>query len=348
MDAAAILQLRQPSRPPAASARRASAAKAAAKSGGSPNAAAASPPEQRAARRREVAEEEQATRQPFHRRADTYSGKDDLSWVPVGERRDILARKLPPEQQALFDIPFERWRVDPEADDPFGSYKRKATIRLDTIPTWEQEIEAGTVRRVGKVAESKRTGLCFNKQIRLIQGSVVDVAADAVVNAANHKVLGGGRVDGATHKRAGPLLLRECATFPGCATGHARITKGYGLAARFCLHAVGPKGPKPVSLRSCYRSCLDLCVKHKLRTVAFCGISTGIFGYPLPAATQTALGAVLGYLEANPDRARMFDAICFVCFREEEYECYRLHMAEYFPPPAVVAASDVGRAGGAD
>jgi len=137
-----------------------------------------------------------------------------------------------------------------------------------------------------------------------VQADITTLAVDAIVNAANQTLLGGGGVDGAIHRAAGPELLAECRGLGGCATGDAKITGGYALPARWVIHTVGPvwRGgteQEPELLASCYRRCVELAVGAGARTLAFPGISTGVYGYPVAAAARIAVGTVGGLLEQH-------------------------------------------------
>jgi O-acetyl-ADP-ribose deacetylase len=134
-------------------------------------------------------------------------------------------------------------------------------------------------------------------RIVVIQGDITRQAVDAIVNAANERLRGGGGVDGAIHRAAGPRLLEECIQIGGCPTGEARITRGYDLPARYVIHTVGPVWQgggqgEPALLAACYRNALALAVANDVGTIAFPGISTGVYGYPLEAATRTAIATV--------------------------------------------------------
>jgi O-acetyl-ADP-ribose deacetylase len=151
---------------------------------------------------------------------------------------------------------------------------------------------------------------------------------DAIVNAANESLLGGGGVDGAIHAAAGPDLLAECRTLHGCATGQAKLTGGYCLSARHVIHTVGPvwhggtRGEEEL-LAGAYRSCLELAEQHELRTVAFPAISTGVYGYPLEQATRVALRTILAWL----DRHLVPEHVTCVCYDQHTLETYEAVLA---------------------
>ncbi len=159
--------------------------------------------------------------------------------------------------------------------------------------------------------------------IELWQGDITAQDTDAIVNAANRTLLGGGGVDGAIHRAAGPQLLEECRTLGGCETGDAKITRGYRLKAKHVIHTVGPiyhsAGKRaPELLASCYRRSLEVASAHKLGSVAFPSISTGAYGYPLSEAAPIALKTVRDYLQVHPDIRK----VRFVLFGREAYEAY--------------------------
>ena len=159
--------------------------------------------------------------------------------------------------------------------------------------------------------------------IEIIQGDITRQSVDAIVNAANCSLLGGGGVDGAIHRAAGPELLAECRTLHGCETGKAKITKGYRLPAKYVIHTPGPVWPgggygEEELLRSCYRSCLELASQNGCRTVDFPSISTGVYRFPLEKASRIAMVAIADYLAGHPEIQR----VRMVCFDERTKAFY--------------------------
>ncbi|WP_225409068.1 O-acetyl-ADP-ribose deacetylase [Stigmatella hybrida] len=166
-------------------------------------------------------------------------------------------------------------------------------------------------------------------RLELWLGDITAVAADAIVNAANSSLLGGGGVDGAIHRAAGPELLEACRTLGGCPTGEARITRGYRLPARHVLHTVGPRWQggergEPALLARCYQSVFALVEAHGLRTVAFPSISTGIYGYPLAQAARIALREIHAALARLP----AVEKVTVVLFSPADLEVYRQALAD--------------------
>lgn len=142
------------------------------------------------------------------------------------------------------------------------------------------------------------------RRIELVEGDITRLGVDAIVNAANTTLMGGGGVDGAIHRAAGPELLAECRGLGGCATGDAKITRGYRLAARHVIHTVGPvyrdgRHGEAELLRSCYEKSLSLAAAHEIRSIAFLAISCGVYGYPMEAGGRIALGTTVEFLKCH-------------------------------------------------
>lgn len=164
----------------------------------------------------------------------------------------------------------------------------------------------------------------MDKRLEIIKGDITKLNVDAIVNAANTTLLGGGGVDGAIHGAAGPELLVECKAIGGCPTGEARLTKGYNLSAKFVIHTVGPiwrggKNNEEKLLRNCYWNCLVLASENNISVIAFPSISTGVYYFPKELAAKIAITTVRKFLKKN----NILKNVSFCCFNEENYFIYQ-------------------------
>ncbi len=163
----------------------------------------------------------------------------------------------------------------------------------------------------------------MNNRISIIPGDITQIEVDAIVNAANNTLLGGGGVDGAIHRAAGPELLEECRKLNGCETGKAKITRGYKLPVKYVIHTVGPiwrggNSDEDWLLAACYRNSLCLAVENGVKTIAFPSISTGVYRFPVKQAAGIALGAISNFLEEND----VIEKVLMVCFDQITFEAY--------------------------
>ena len=172
-------------------------------------------------------------------------------------------------------------------------------------------------------------------QLEVIVADITTLSVDAIVNAANTSLLGGGGVDGAIHRAAGPELLAECRTLDGCATGDAKITRGYRLPARHVIHAVGPvwrggSQDEDEALASCYARAIELCQTHRLASVAFPAISTGVYRFPADRAARIAVATTIEALVQAPS----LRVVIFCCFSNESARLHAQSLAEFGDPCA--------------
>ncbi|XP_055458615.1 ADP-ribose glycohydrolase MACROD2 isoform X2 [Psammomys obesus] len=216
--------------------------------------------------------------------------------------------------------------------------RRKEYLRdyvpLSTILSWKEEMKSKGQNDEENTQEAPQMKRSLSEKVSLYRGDITLLEVDAIVNAANASLLGGGGVDGCIHRAAGPCLLAECRNLNGCETGHAKITCGYDLPAKHVIHTVGPiarghiNGSHKEDLANCYQSSLKLVKENNLRSVAFPCISTGIYGFPNEPAAVIALGTIKEWLAKNHQEV---DRVIFCVFLEVDFKIYKKKMSEFFP-----------------
>ncbi|XP_044934363.1 ADP-ribose glycohydrolase MACROD2 isoform X1 [Mustela lutreola] len=216
--------------------------------------------------------------------------------------------------------------------------RRKEYIRdyvpLNTILSWKEEMKGKSQNDEENTQETSQVKKSLSEKVSLYRGDITLLEVDAIVNAANASLLGGGGVDGCIHRAAGPCLLAECRNLNGCETGHAKITCGYDLPAKYVIHTVGPiarghiNGSHKEDLANCYKSSLKLMKENNIRSVAFPCISTGIYGFPNEPASIIALSTIKEWLSKNHHEV---DRIIFCVFLEVDFKIYKKKMSEFFP-----------------
>ncbi|XP_018648099.1 hypothetical protein Smp_140900.1 [Schistosoma mansoni] len=178
---------------------------------------------------------------------------------------------------------------------------------LADVPTW-----SSVVKETGNSVSN------LGSRISLWRGDITHLQIDAIANAANSQLRGGGGVDGAIHRAAGSQLLEACQKLSGCPTGDAKLTPGFNLPSKYVIHCVGPVGRNDVALESTYRKALELCSEHNIQSIAFPCISTGVYGFPNEAAAKVALHTVLSYLKSHQEIQR----VIFCIFMDVDYKIY--------------------------
>ncbi|XP_075795218.1 ADP-ribose glycohydrolase MACROD1 isoform X2 [Pelodiscus sinensis] len=211
-------------------------------------------------------------------------------------------------------------------------YYTKDFITLKDIDTWKKMAKNARLKQPEEAKFPKDNQL--NEKISLVRRDITKLEMDAIVNAANSSLLGGGGVDGCIHRAAGELLKEECRSLSGCETGKAKLTCGYRLPAKYVIHTVGPiaQGEPSASqekeLENCYKNSLKVALENKLRTVAFPCLSTGVFGYPNDAAAEVVLRTLREWLEVNKEKV---DRLVICVFQEKDEEIYKEKLPFYFP-----------------
>ncbi|GFX90652.1 ADP-ribose glycohydrolase MACROD2 [Trichonephila clavipes] len=242
-------------------------------------------------------------------------------------RQEFLFRDLKTSATVRIEMEFEEDKnkyLKMDLKEKRASYHCKTSfVTLENILTWTEY--AVGVEKVQSSSEFKKEER-LNGKVSIFVGDITALEIDAIVNAANNSLRGGGGVDGAIHRAAGKSLLAECITLKGCPTGEAKITGGYKLPAKYVIHTVGPVGEKPDLLKNCYLNSLNVAKENGLKAIAFPCISTGVYGYPNKNAAEVALKTVREFLEKNE-----IDRVIFCLFLGVDVEIYRSLMQKYFP-----------------
>ncbi|XP_011692788.1 PREDICTED: O-acetyl-ADP-ribose deacetylase MACROD2-like [Wasmannia auropunctata] len=239
--------------------------------------------------------------------------------------RGNSAASVEPEGKMSFEDEKQKF-LNMSAEEKRSFYKAGVTT-LDQIPTWSKYWDKNKSNITKTIEKVEKVDGTIAKKVSMWQGDITSLEIDAIVNAANSSLLGGGGVDGAIHRAAGPSLRKECATLGGCRVGEAKITGGYMLPAKYIIHTVGPQGEKPDKLKECYENSLTLAKENRLRTIAFPCISTGIYGYPQRPAAKVALSTVKKFLLDNKDAV---DRVIFCLFLETDKDIYEELLQKYF------------------
>ncbi|XP_074720479.1 ADP-ribose glycohydrolase MACROD2 isoform X2 [Strix uralensis] len=207
-------------------------------------------------------------------------------------------------------------------------------VALKNIPTWMEDLKSKSESDGENTKEDLQGKKSLSEKVSLYRGDITLLEVDAIVNAANSSLLGGGGVDGCIHRAAGPCLVAECRNLSGCETGQAKITCGYDLPAKYVIHTVGPiarghlTDTHKENLANCYKSSLKLAKENNIRSIAFPCISTGIYGFPNEPAAVIALNTIKEWLSKNHSEV---DRIIFCVFLEVDYKIFKKKMGEFFP-----------------
>ncbi|XP_053608448.1 macro domain-containing protein PG1779-like [Plodia interpunctella] len=235
------------------------------------------------------------------------------------------------EKERILSLPLEEKRK---------LYKASDFIIVDKVDPWKKYVDLlktkgialkkhnqDDVKEFKKIKIDKEKNQELFHKVSIFKGDITKLEVDAIVNAANSRLIGGGGVDGAIHRAAGPFLQAECNSLGGCPTGEAKVTEGYNLPAKYVIHTVGPQDGSETKLQSCYENCLSLAKQLELRSIAFPCISTGIYNFPNRLAAHIALRTARKFLEHND-----VERIIFCTFMPVDVELYETLMQSYFPP----------------
>ncbi|KAI6648823.1 O-acetyl-ADP-ribose deacetylase MACROD2 [Oopsacas minuta] len=214
-------------------------------------------------------------------------------------------------------------------------------LQLKDIETWPEFQIAKNCKSNSELNNPKTADPAINNKVSIWRGDITKLEIDAIVNAANKSLLGGGGVDGAIHNAAGRSLYNECYALNGCDTGKAKISGGHRLPAKYIIHTVGPIGERRMELESCYKECLHLVKVHNIKSIAFCCVSTGIYGYPNFNAAFTALKIVRKWFEENEYAKTQMQRVIFCVFLKVDYDIYSELSCLFFPtPPPPITSTD--------
>ena len=217
--------------------------------------------------------------------------------------------------------------------------------QLKDVDTWPAFKVAHKCSSKYKLNQLIKPDPAINSKLSLWRGDITTLEIDSIVNAANHTLLGGGGVDGAIHDAAGRSLYRECHSLNGCETGNSKISGGHKLPAKYIIHTVGPIGERESLLISCYESCLRLVEENNLKSIAFCCISTGIYGYPNLKAAKTALQTVRNWFDTSEYAKTQMERVIFCVFLKVDFQIYSDLMCNFFPTPPAAPIPNTGKVG---
>lgn len=240
-------------------------------------------------------------------------------------RRSFATMSFSEEKAKYLSLPVEEKRLVYKCNKDF-----KTLLDIETWSSYFNNNEGRLVTQSKSALFPDKRNLqpALAEKISLWRGDITTLEIDAIVNAANTSLLGGGGVDGAIHRAAGSSLKEECRTLNGCAVGEAKITGGYMLPAKYVIHTVGPQGEQPQKLKSCYESCLNLVKENGLKSVAFPCISTGVYGYPQEAAAKVALETIRAFMEQNHNAV---ERVIFCVFMPTDVIIYENYLQRFFP-----------------
>ncbi|KAJ5111526.1 hypothetical protein N7532_002061 [Penicillium argentinense] len=216
-----------------------------------------------------------------------------------------------------------------------------ALVDLASIPTVAQLYRTRKLLPAETIDPAFPPSQHLNDSVSVIRNDLTKLEVDCIVNAANKSLLGGGGVDGAIHRAAGPGLVKECSGLDGCDTGDAKITQAYNLPCKYVVHTVGPiyhsasrqDATRPEKLlRSCYRTSMELAMQHSLKTIAFPAISTGVYGYPSHLAARAVVHEVRQFLDSHVGQNNALQRVTFSNFEQKDMEAYAKAIAKYLPP----------------